>query len=130
LVKFTYYGDANLDGKVDGADYSRIDAGYLAHGAATGWFNGDFDYDGAINGSDYTLIDNAFNTQGAALPATQVAGSEAGVDMLSSESGTHAPGVVGFQQVPGRLVAVAGAAEIQADNVLDKLVQRTSRRKL
>ena len=68
LVKFTYFGDANLDGKVDGSDYSRIDNGYLKN--LTGWNNGDFDYDGVINGSDYTLIDNAFNTQGAALSAS------------------------------------------------------------
>ena len=33
LVKYTYYGDANLDGKVDGSDYSRIDSGYLTHAA-------------------------------------------------------------------------------------------------
>ena len=65
LAKYTYYGDTNLDGKVDGSDYSRIDSGFLTH--ATGWFNGDFNYDGTINGSDYTLIDNAFNTQGASL---------------------------------------------------------------
>ena len=67
LVKYTYYGDTNLDGKVDGTDYSRIDNGALNH--LTGWFNGDFNYDGAINGSDYTLIDNAYNTQGASLEA-------------------------------------------------------------
>ena len=69
LIKNTYYGDTNLDGKVDSTDYSRIDAGYLSRGALTGWFNGDFNYDGVINGSDYTLIDNAFNTQGAQLAA-------------------------------------------------------------
>ena len=69
LVKYTYYGDANLDGKVDASDYSRIDAAYASGGSLTGWYNGDFNYDGVINGSDYTLIDNAFNTQGAALSA-------------------------------------------------------------
>jgi autotransporter-associated beta strand protein len=69
LVKYTYYGDANLSGKVDSADYTLIDAGYLAHGTKTGWFNGDFNYDNVINGSDYTLIDNAFNTQGVQLSA-------------------------------------------------------------
>ena len=84
LVKYTYYGDCNLDGKVDGSDYSRIDAAYLADkthpGTYTGWYNGDFNYDGVINGSDYTLIDNAFNTQGAqlnteiAVTTTQIAG--------------------------------------------------------
>jgi hypothetical protein len=64
LIRYTYYGDANLDGMVDGSDYSRIDNGSLLH--LTGWANGDFNYDGVINGSDYTLIDNAFNTQGPA----------------------------------------------------------------
>ncbi len=66
LVKYTYYGDANLDGHIDGSDYSRIDNGYLTSGV--GWANGDFNYDGSVDGSDYTLIDNAFNTQGAASP--------------------------------------------------------------
>jgi hypothetical protein len=72
LIRYTYYGDANLDGKVDGSDYSRIDGGSLAR--LTGWYNGDFNYDGAIDGSDYTLIDNAFNTQGASL-STEIANS-------------------------------------------------------
>jgi hypothetical protein len=77
LIKYTYYGDANLDGKVDGTDYSRIDSAIQT--PATGWFNGDFNYDNHTDGSDYTLIDNAFNTQGAAMlaqaatPAAQIA---------------------------------------------------------
>ena len=71
LVKYTYIGDTNLDGKVDGTDYARIDNGYLTN--ATGWHNGDLNHDGVINGSDYTLIDNAFNMQGAAIPAAEVA---------------------------------------------------------
>jgi hypothetical protein len=74
LVKYTYVGDANLDGKVDGSDYSLIDNGYLKK--MTGWYNGDFNYDGVVDGSDYTLIDNAFNTQGADLTA-QIAGMAA-----------------------------------------------------
>jgi hypothetical protein len=72
LVKYTYYGDANLSGHVDGSDYSLIDNGYAKK--LSGWFNGDFNYDGAVDGSDYTLIDNAFNRQGVAFsPAAQVA---------------------------------------------------------
>ena len=69
LVKYTYFGDANLDGRVDGSDYTRIDNGFNNH--LTGWFNGDFNYDGIVDGSDYTLIDNAFNTQ--ASPLAQIA---------------------------------------------------------
>ncbi len=34
LVKYTYFGDADLNGRVDGSDYSRIDSGALTH--ATG----------------------------------------------------------------------------------------------
>jgi autotransporter-associated beta strand protein len=75
LAKYTYFGDANLDGKVDGSDYSLIDAGYASHGQLTGWLNGDFNYDGVIDGSDYALIDNDFNNQGAALSSSaQTAG--------------------------------------------------------
>ena len=53
LARYTYYGDANLNGKVDGSDYSLIDAAFTAKAAAT-WGNGNFNYDNAINGSDYT----------------------------------------------------------------------------
>jgi hypothetical protein len=86
LVKYTYYGDANLDGKVDGSDYSRIDSTFLTEqssGPMSGWFNGDFNYDNVVDGSDYTLIDNAFNSQGAmiaaqiAVPTAQIAGGGA-----------------------------------------------------
>jgi hypothetical protein len=74
LIKYTYYGDTNLDGRVDGSDYTKIDNGFNNH--LTGWFNGDFNYDGVVDGSDYTLIDNAFNTQGATL-ASQIASTTA-----------------------------------------------------
>jgi hypothetical protein len=67
LIRYTWFGDANLNGRVDGSDYSLIDNGALNQ--LTGWYNGDFNYDGIVNGSDYTLIDNSYNTQGAALVA-------------------------------------------------------------
>jgi autotransporter-associated beta strand protein len=87
LIKYTYYGDANLDGKVDGSDYSLVDNTYqteLSTGKSiSGWYNGDFNYDGVVNGSDYTLMDNAFNQQGTQFtaqvgtPTAQVGGASA-----------------------------------------------------
>jgi hypothetical protein len=71
LVKFTYYGDTNLDGAVDGSDYTNIDNGF--HNHLTGWQNGDFNYDAVVDGSDYTLIDNAYNIQGATLGSNPAA---------------------------------------------------------
>jgi autotransporter-associated beta strand protein len=85
LVKYTYYGDTNLDGKVDGSDYSRIDNGSLNQ--LTGWYNGDFNYDGVINGSDYTLIDNSYNTQGAEISA-EIGGPSASVTAEIAGSGS------------------------------------------
>jgi hypothetical protein len=65
LVKFTYYGDADLNGIVNFDDYSRTDAGFNSGGNT--WFQGDFDYNGVVNFDDYSLIDAAFNTQAGSL---------------------------------------------------------------
>ena len=65
LIKYTYYGDADLSGKVDGTDYSAIDAS-IGKGLTT-WATGNFDFNAVIDGSDYSLIDNAFNTQSSRL---------------------------------------------------------------
>jgi hypothetical protein len=62
LVKYTYFGDANLDGSVDQSDDALLEQGFNNH--LTGWYNGDFNYDGVIDGADYTLFDNTFNTLG------------------------------------------------------------------
>jgi hypothetical protein len=62
LVKYTYYGDADFNGKVNFDDYVRTDNGFNNH--QTGWMNGDFDGNGRVNFDDYVLIDLAFNTQG------------------------------------------------------------------
>jgi hypothetical protein len=104
LVKYTYYGDTDLSGVVDGSDYSRIDYAYesnLANGnSLTGWYNGDFNYDGVIDGSDYTLMDNAFNSQGAAISA-QIANSTA---LIAGTSAVPEPETLGLLGV-----AVLGA---------------------
>jgi fibronectin-binding autotransporter adhesin len=73
LAMYTYSGDANLSGAVDGDDYVQIDAGYSAH--STGWVNGDFDYSGTIDADDYWLIDRTYATQGTPFtPAAPAAG--------------------------------------------------------
>ena len=59
LVKYTYIGDANLDGIINGDDYFAIDAGYAAQ--STGYAHGDFDYNGRIDADDYFAIDSHYN---------------------------------------------------------------------
>ena len=56
LAMYTWGGDANLDGNLDGDDYFFIDTN--TNTDTYGWHNGDFNYDGRINGADYLVIDS------------------------------------------------------------------------
>ncbi|MEA2735820.1 MAG: hypothetical protein QOE14_2271, partial [Humisphaera sp.] len=66
VIKYTYLGDANLDGIISGDDYSSIDFN-IGIAGASGYFNGDFNYDGIISGDDYSTIDFNFAAQGSPL---------------------------------------------------------------
>jgi hypothetical protein len=66
LVKFTYYGDVNLSGTVDSADFNAFVAGYGQ--TSTGvWATGDFNYDNKVNTKDFNYL--AGNFGAAAIPA-------------------------------------------------------------
>ena len=65
LVKYTYYGDTDFNGKVNFDDYVRTDNGFNNH--LSSWLNGDFDGGGSVNFDDYVLIDLAYNTQDGTL---------------------------------------------------------------
>ena len=105
LVRYTYYGDTNLDGKVNLGDYTRVDAGFIGH--LTGWVNGDFNYDGVVDGSDYTLMDNAFNQQNNAVGAP-AAGSAASALVLSDPLAVLPAVAVVPEPATPFLVAIAG----------------------
>jgi hypothetical protein len=65
LIKFTYGGDANLDGLLNVDDYGHVDTSIGL--GLNGWFNGDFNFDGQINVDDYGVIDVNVGIQGAPL---------------------------------------------------------------
>jgi autotransporter-associated beta strand protein len=69
IAMYTYAGDLNFDGLVDGADYGVIDNSVQFPGT-DGYANGDFNYDGIIDGADYGIIDNTIQLQGAPIPTT------------------------------------------------------------
>jgi hypothetical protein len=66
VIKYTYAGDANLDGVIAGGDYGIID-NFVQVPGANGYFNGDFNFDGVIDGGDYGIIDNNIQAQGGPL---------------------------------------------------------------
>lgn len=62
LVEYTWAGDLNLDGKLDGDDYALIDRQVALNGlnSAGFWKDGDVNYDGTVNAGDYLVIDAAY----------------------------------------------------------------------
>ncbi|MBL9123199.1 MAG: cellulase family glycosylhydrolase [Planctomycetaceae bacterium] len=53
-------GDANADGRVDGADYT-VWADNFLQASVLGRFAGDFNRDGVVNGADYTIWADRFS---------------------------------------------------------------------
>jgi autotransporter-associated beta strand protein len=53
-IKYTLYGDANLDGVVNADDFTIL-IGNLGKPVAA-WDQGDFNYSGVVNGDDFTLL--------------------------------------------------------------------------
>ena len=75
LVKYTWNGDANIDGVVNADDYFLADSGFLTQKG--GWYNGDFNYDSVVNADDYFLIDSAFLGQTGPLSMSVAASAMA-----------------------------------------------------
>jgi hypothetical protein len=102
LIKYTFYGDTDFNGFVDGDDYARADNGFNT--GLSGWFNGDSDGNGFVDGDDYALMDNAFLTQNQTLSTAVelLAGpspNRAIVEVLSDGSARLADGTVVAESV-------------------------------
>ena len=68
-VMYTLYGDADLNGTVNGADLNTVLSNYNQTGMY--WSQGDFDYDGTVNGADLNMVLSNYNQHlsvGAAVP--------------------------------------------------------------
>jgi hypothetical protein len=58
IVKWTFAGDTNLNGRVDSDDSPKLNTGL------TGWSNGDYNYDGVINSLDTAIYNRNLTAQG------------------------------------------------------------------
>jgi hypothetical protein len=61
VVKYTYAGDADLDGKITIDDYLALEDGFLFQ--AAGYSAGAFDYHATVDGADFAIIDAAYQAQ-------------------------------------------------------------------
>jgi len=103
-VKYTLLGDANLDSKVNGADFLLMAANFN-HAVTNGWDEGDFDYSGTVNGADFVLLADNFNQY-----ASESAVSGADLDALDSFAAANG---ISLTSVPepasGALLLIASA---------------------
>jgi fibronectin-binding autotransporter adhesin len=64
VVRYTYAGDANLDGRVNALDFNILASNY---GTGLVWAKGDFDYNNSVDTNDFNLLARNFNV--TPLPA-------------------------------------------------------------
>jgi hypothetical protein len=91
LVRYTWNGDVDLNGKIDADDYFRVDNGFAA--GLAGYRNGDLDFNGHVDADDYFLLDNAFAGQSGVLGSPLIAAAPS------------SPGVIPEPTTVGLLVA-------------------------
>jgi hypothetical protein len=107
-IAYALYGDANLDGIVNGFD-STIISSNLNKTVAGGWENGDFTYLGVVNGTDIGYLSSNLN-KGANLTPQPIPGvttpSGSQVTVTSSN---------GTQVVDVKVGAVVLSADLSAD---------------
>jgi hypothetical protein len=77
-LKYTLYGDANLDGTVNAIDLQRL---LFAYNTPDVWDQGDFNYDGQVNTTDLQLLLFNFNTS-----LSNQASSNASVSAMTVET--------------------------------------------
>jgi T5SS/PEP-CTERM-associated repeat protein len=58
LFRYTFTGDANLDGQVNSADFTRLSQNFNQSGKD--WWDGDANFDGKVNALDFNLLASNF----------------------------------------------------------------------
>ncbi len=96
-IKYTLLGDANLDGSVNGSDFSILAANFgLGH---SNWDQGDFLFTSAVNGSDFSALAANFG-QGDSGPGVSVTAADiAALDAFAAANGLPMP-VIGAVPEP------------------------------
>jgi hypothetical protein len=76
-LKYTLLGDANLDGTVNGSDFSILAANFGL--GVTNWDQGNFLYGSSVNGSDFSALAANFGQgdSGAAITTAEIAALDA-----------------------------------------------------
>jgi fibronectin-binding autotransporter adhesin len=87
-VKYTLYGDTNLDGTVNSIDFGNLAANFGKSGKV--WDQGDFDYNGAVNSVDFGLLAGNFGKSLGSAGDVTSAADWAALDAFAAANGLMA----------------------------------------
>ena len=104
-VKYALYGDANLDGVVDGTDLAILAANFGKPIAQ--WDEGDFNYDGEVGAADFALLAENFSLRTNDTEAQLPTSDWTALDAFAAANGLLAdvpePAVLGMLAVAAAL---------------------------
>ncbi len=87
-VKYTLLGDANLDGVVNGSDFSILAANFGL--GVTNWDQGNFLYGSSVNGSDFSALAANFGQGDSGAAVVVSPGDVAALDAFAAANGLMA----------------------------------------
>jgi hypothetical protein len=85
-IKYTLYGDVNLDGEVSGTDFGIV-AAHFGKSVTGGWEEGDFTYAGKVNATDFGLLAANFGKTASGADITLPASDWAALDAFAAAHG-------------------------------------------
>jgi autotransporter-associated beta strand protein len=100
-VSYALYGDINLDGVVNGSDFSILAANF-GQSVTKGWEQGDLTYAGIVNGSDFGLLAGNFGKSASGTAVALPASDWSALDAFAAAHGLTA-------DLPEPCAGIAGA---------------------
>jgi hypothetical protein len=106
-LKYTLLGDANLDGSVNGSDFSILAANFGL--GVTNWDQGNFLYSSSVNGSDFSALAANFGQGDSGADVNVSPADIAALDAFAAANGLPAP-LIGAVPEPATMgiILVAG----------------------
>jgi autotransporter-associated beta strand protein len=107
-LKYTLLGDANLDGTVNGSDFSILAANFGT--GVTNWDQGNFFYGSSVNGSDFSALAANFGQGDSGADVSVSQADVSALDAFAAANGLPLP-VIGAVPEPASaaLALMAGA---------------------
>ena len=107
-IKYTLLGDANLDGTVNGSDFSILAANFgTGH---TNWDQGDFLFTSAVNGTDFSALATNFGQGDSGADASVSSADIAALDAFAAANGLPIPTFASVPEPAGGVILFCAAA--------------------